>query len=545
MRGGARAVLAVASCVVVGLTGSAPAAAKARKAPAPRGWVVDRVRLENASPDGFVGVDDLGQFRGVLDLVAASGGLAVINQVPFEEYVQGIAEVPSGWPAEALKAQAIAARTYALHEMRKDVATEARAVGADICATQACQVYAGLAKERQENGSRWVAAVQATRGEVLLYRGAPILAMYSSSNGGRSVAGGRPYLKSAPDPDSARGPYGSWQVRLGYGEITRVFGLPGGLTSLRRNGDTVVLDWPGGQTGVAAIDFRARLNEAVPPQGGLPRAVPSTQFSVLADDQSGTATLDGHGHGHGIGLSQFGALGKATRGMKAAAILASYYGGLKPTVLPPEQLPATVRVAVATGRGAVVADATGRFRVLDGAGNPVAVAASGGWRFLPAGRGKVRVVPPADQEAAPVLDGVVAKAPRLGAPDGEARFTLGSAAVVRLRVEGTDLAQPLETAPALVEPGKATVALPPLPGPGQYAVAVLADAGAGRVTTVTVPLRVSRARVGGPALAASVAPGAGLIGRPAAIAWALLMLVAALLGRLLVHRTPVSDRRRR
>jgi peptidoglycan hydrolase-like amidase len=118
MRGGARAVLAVASCVVVGLTGSAPAAAKARKAPAPRGWVVDRVRLENASPDGFVGVDDLGQFRGVLDLVAASGGLAVINQVPFEEYVQGIAEVPSGWPAEALKAQAIAARTYALHELR-------------------------------------------------------------------------------------------------------------------------------------------------------------------------------------------------------------------------------------------------------------------------------------------------------------------------------------------------------------------------------------------------------------------------------------------
>jgi len=536
--------VAVASCVVVGLTGPAPVAAKARKAPAARGWVVDRVRIENASPDGFVGVGDVGRFRGAIDLVAAAGGLAVVNEVAFEEYVQGIAEVPSGWPAEALKAQAIAARTYALHEMGKDVATEARSVGADICATQACQVYAGLAKERQENGARWVAAVQATRGEVLLYRGAPILAMYSSSNGGRSVAGGRPYLRAAPDPDSARGPYGSWQVRLGYGEITRLFGLPGGLTSLRRDGDTVVLDWPGGQTGVAAADFRARVNEAVAPQGGLPRAVPSPHFSVLADDQTGTATLDGRGHGHGIGMSQFGALGKATRGMKAAAILASYYGGLKPTVLPPDQLPATVRVAVATGRGTVTADASGRFRVLDGAGNPVAVAAHGAWRFLPAGNRRVRVVPPADQEPAPVLDAVAARPPRPSAPNGDARFALGSAAVVRLRVEGTGLAQPLETAPTLVEPGEATVALPPLPGPGQYAVAVLADAGGGRVTTVTVPLRVARQRATGPALAASVGPGAGLVGRPAAIAWALLMLVTALLGRLIVRRGPSPERRR-
>ena len=539
--------MALASCLVVGLVAPAPAASKAKKAPSPRGWVVDRVRLENASPDGFVGADGLGQFRGVVDVVNTAGGLAVVNEVGLEDYVRGVAEVPASWPAEAQRAQAIAARTFALHELRRDVATEARAVGADICATQACQVYAGLAKERQPHGQNWVSAVASTQGQVLLYRGAPILAMYSSSNGGRSVAGGRPYLRSANDPDSARGPYGSWEVRLGYGELTSVFALPGPLASLRRAGDAVVLDWAvaqgaNGQTAVAVADFRARLNEAVAPQGGLPRAVPSTQFDVRADDQTGTALLAGRGHGHGIGMSQFGVLGKATRGMRAPAILASYYAGAQLTTLPADQLPATIRVALATGRGAVAAAATSRFRVVDGSGAPVAVAASGGWRFLPAAGRKVRVVPPADQAGAPGVDAVSAAASGRSVPTGAARFRLAAAALVRVRVEGTGLAAPVETAPALVEPGEASVALPPLPGPGRYSVAVLADAGAGRVTTVTVPVHVTAPKVPrGRTLAAGVGAPGGL-SRPAAVAWALLVAVAAAVGRFAL-RSPLRRRR--
>ena len=546
MRGGARAALVLAS-MVAGLVAPAPAGAKARKPAGPKGWVVDRVRLENASPEGFVGVDRLGQFRGVLDVVNRGGGLAVVNEVGLEDYVRGVAEVPAAWPAEAQRAQAIAARTFALHELQRDVATEAKAVGAQICATQACQVYLGLAKERQEHGDRWVSAVESTRGQVILYRGAPILAMYSSSNGGRSVAGGRPYLRAVDDPDSARGPYGSWQVHLGYGELTSVFGLPGPLASLRRNGDGVELDWAvpegaSGRTVVAVVDFRTRLNEAVAPRGGLPRTVPSTQFAVLADDQAGTAVLDGHGHGHGIGMSQFGALGKASRGMRAPAILASYYGGLQPTTLPPDRLPATIRVALATGQRGVTAAATARFRVLDGSGAPVAVAASGAWRVLPAPRGKVRVVPPADQAGAPPVEAVTVEPPGLvGA--GEARFRLAAAALVRLRIEGSGLAEPVVTAPALVEPGDAVVGLPPLPGPGRYAVAVLADAGAGRVTTVTVPLRVVRRAMAPPGhpLAAGLASPPGLP-RPAAVAWVLLAVVVTALARTVARRRPWPGR---
>jgi len=532
----------LAGCALAGLAASAPvpgAAAKEGKPPAPpRGWVVDRVRFENLAPDGFLQAPGPGDVRGVLDVVPGPGGVAVVNELSLDDYLRGVAEVPSTWPVEALRAQAIAARTFALHEMRKDAGSAARGVGADICASQSCQVYIGMAKERSDGGDRWVQAVQATSGQVLLYKDEPILAQYSSSNGGRSVAGGRPYLKGAVnDPDSARGPYGHWVVTLGYGQLTSVFGLPAPLASLRRTGDTVILDWtaPGGTTGRTEVPvqaFRDRLNDAVPAQGDLPRAVPSTQFSVLADDQSGTATLDGRGHGHGIGLSQFGALGKATRGLRAADILASYYGGLRPVALAADRLPPAIRVALDTG-GAANVGGTGRFRVLDGAGAPLAVAANGTWRVTTAGRGKVRVIPPVDQESPPSLADLTAAGPDVAGRAGEARFSLASAALVQVRVEGAALSAPADTAPALVEPGNATLGLPPLPGPGAYTVTVAADAGAGRVTRLSVPLSV---RSSVPAVVrrslAGARPAADLP-RPAAVAFGLLGAVIAALRRAL------------
>ncbi len=505
----------------------------------PRGWVVDRARFENLAPDSFLRAPGTGDVRGVIDVVPAGAGVAVVNELSLDDYLRGVAEVPSTWPVEALKAQAIAARTFALHEMGKEADSAARGVGADICATQACQLYIGMAKERSEGGDRWAQAVQATSGQLLLYKDEPILAQYSSSNGGRSVAGARPYLKAVNDPDSAKGPYGHWVVTLGYGQLTSVFGLPAPLASLRRAGDTVILDWAApnggtkGQTLVPVQAFREQLNGAVPPQGDLPRAVPSTQFSVLADDEGGTATLDGHGHGHGIGLSQFGALGKASRGLKAADILASYYGGIRPVALPAERLPAVLRVALDVGGGAASIGGTGRFRVLDGSGAPLAVAANGTWRVTSAGKGKVRVIPPLDQEAPPSVADVTAAAPDVVEPAGEARFALGAAALVQVRVEGTALAGPADTVPAILEPGEASVALPPLAGPGEYMVTVAADAGAGRVTRVQVPLDVRSAVAATVrSTVAGAGPRAGL-NRPAAVAFGLLVAVIVALRRAL------------
>ena len=180
-------------------------------APPPAGWLVERVRFESLAPDGFLTAGDLGDYRGAMEVVRAGGGVGVINDVGVEDYVRGIAEVPSSWPTEALRAQAIAARTYALHEKGSPPAS-ASEIGADICPTQACQVYVGLAKERAEAGERWVAAVEATRGQVLLRKGGPIRAMYYA--GAIPGTGGPPPQKPAakaaapppPKPASAAPP---------------------------------------------------------------------------------------------------------------------------------------------------------------------------------------------------------------------------------------------------------------------------------------------------------------------------------------------------
>lgn len=518
-----------------GLVSSPGASGAAKESTPPRGWVVDRVRLENLSADRFLTVGGTGDVRGVVDVVPGPGGLAVVNELALDDYLRGVSEVPSDWPTEAQRAQAIAARTFALHEMQRQADTEAKAVGAHICATQQCQVYLGVAKERSEKGDRWVSAVDSTRNQVLLYQGEPILAMYSSSNGGRSVAGGRPYLRAVNDPESAKGPYNHWTVRFGFGDLASAFRLPGALLSVERNGEGIALDWkaPDGSTGqtfLPVAGFRDTLNATLPAQADLPRAVPSTQFSVSSDAPSATVTLDGKGNGHGIGLSQFGALGKALRGQRAGDILASYYGGLRPVTAAPETLPPTIRVALVTGQHAVSVGGTGRFRVVDGSGAPLAVAAHGMWRIQSAGNGKLRVVAPVDQEPAPAVGSLVVVGPAAKVPAGEARFQLGTAAAVHLRVEGTALATPLETTTALVEPGPAAVTLPPLPAVGRYSVSVLADAGAGRVTAVTAPLRVRTLVPAGTAATAGTAPTPELP-RPAALAWALLLVVTTALVR--------------
>jgi hypothetical protein len=96
--------------------------------------------------------------------------------------------VPPSWPAAALQAQAIAARTYAAHKAHAGEARW-RAVGADICATSTCQVYRGLDAERKAQGHGWLPAVEATAGRTLLEGGRPIMASYSSTaNGPRAMS---------------------------------------------------------------------------------------------------------------------------------------------------------------------------------------------------------------------------------------------------------------------------------------------------------------------------------------------------------------------
>ena len=447
----------------------------------------------------FLGVHGVGDYRGALELVPAGGGVGVVNDVGLDDYLKGLSEVPSTWPAEALKAQAIAARTYALHERSTTVATAARALGADICATDACQVYTGLAKERGPNGPSWTAAVEATSAQALLYRNAPILAKYSSSNGGQTVSGGRPYLRAAPDPDDAHSPLHRWRSSIPATTVASVVGLPAGtrLTRVTRLADsTVVLEHSAADGSAApaftlpAPDFRARLNAAVAAPPDLPLAVPSHRFTVAFDPATDAVVVDGRGWGHGIGMSQYGALGKALRGMRAPDILASYYGGLRPVTVPPQALPATLKVAVDLGRPTAMVVGSGAFRVLDHAGAPLAVLTGGAWEVVPAGNGKLRVVPPPGQDAVPaVRPQAMASVPVGTAPNVAFDVSTPATVGVAMTAPGTATPAPIGT-DRLVTGGTVTQALPPLDKPGRYTVAITADAGGGRRTTATVELDV-------------------------------------------------------
>ena len=165
-------------------------------------------------------------YRGAMIARHASiGGLYAIEQVLMQEYLYGVVprEMPSSWPAEALRAQAVAARTYAAY--KKDYA-RAQGYPSDICATTSCQSYLGSASAPAPGGTKRNleaassnAAVDATNGKTLLYGGKAILAEYSSSTGGYSAAGNVPYQKAVPDPGDAGSPHHDWEARLTVADV--------------------------------------------------------------------------------------------------------------------------------------------------------------------------------------------------------------------------------------------------------------------------------------------------------------------------------------
>src|SRR5581483_7320731 len=178
---------------------------------------------------------------GTLEVRRNGAGLTVINELPLDDYVAGIREVPSGWPLEALKAQAVAARTYALWEAGQHYW---KPYGFDICATTDCQVYDGLVATSGKNGKRWANAVKATAGQVLLYKGKPALARYHSTDGGRTLSnesvypsdGTRPYLQSIDDPYDKASPLHTWTAKFTNDEIQQILhnaiGLQGQITNI-------------------------------------------------------------------------------------------------------------------------------------------------------------------------------------------------------------------------------------------------------------------------------------------------------------------------
>lgn len=168
-------------------------------------------------------IDGDGLYRGALLARAASGGLNVINKVGLESYVKGVVpnEVPASWPGAALRAQAVAARSYAL-------ATGVDGEGFDQYDDTRSQVYVGVATEQRSTNR----AVRKTRRQVVKYKGEVIPTFFFSTSGGRTenveygFSGGtpRPYLKSVRDPYDKASPVHRWKVSYSRSKMERLLG---------------------------------------------------------------------------------------------------------------------------------------------------------------------------------------------------------------------------------------------------------------------------------------------------------------------------------
>jgi stage II sporulation protein D len=201
-------------------------------------------------------------YRGQLHVSVVSGRLRAINVVGLEQYLYGVvpSEVPSTWPAEALKAQAVAARSYALSHLQ--------AGAFDLYDDVRSQVYLGIPHEKPSTN----AAVDATAGRVLLYAGRVAKTFFFSTSGGRTMSAADawgevvPYLVSVPDPHDALSPYHDWgPFAYTATRLRRALKVPGELVDVRttrnRSGRaaTVVATGTAGEATVSAADARQAL----------------------------------------------------------------------------------------------------------------------------------------------------------------------------------------------------------------------------------------------------------------------------------------------
>ena len=168
--------------------------------------------------------------HGQLTLTKMSGNTwyrIVLTNLDVELYLRGVAEVPPDWPTEALRAQAIASRTYALHVARENRTSDTWTAPFDLYATTMSQVYSGNTRELSARNGPWLQAIADTAGQVLGYGGEPALALFTTSGGGYTENSGyafneqHPYLVAVQDPYTAGDPYTPWSRTYSVDALSR------------------------------------------------------------------------------------------------------------------------------------------------------------------------------------------------------------------------------------------------------------------------------------------------------------------------------------
>ncbi len=261
-----------------------------------------------------------------------SGKIVTMDE---EDYIVGVvaAEMPADFESEALKAQALAARTYL-----KGKNGCAAHPGADICTSSAhCQAYKSTEKLKEQWGSAFSEkfkkisdAVTATSGKIITYDGKPISAVFHSTSSGNTENSEDvwekpvPYLKSVSSNFDSDSPKYESQKRYSWDEFQKIiksadekvdFDLGIGGVETSRGGAIKKIS-------VGGVDFKGtKIRELF--------ALNSANFSI--DIIDGEVIFTVHGYGHGVGMSQYGANFMAKSGKKFDEIIKHYYTGVKIT----------------------------------------------------------------------------------------------------------------------------------------------------------------------------------------------------------------------
>ena len=265
-------------------------------------------------------------YEGIFRIRKTPEGLLVTNELDLERYLEGVvpAEMPPDWEGEALKAQAVISRTYALYKKREN-----QGKGYDLAGSVLGQVYkGGIADPRTSY------AIAQTRGKVLTYGGELALTFFHSTSAGPTEDASErwnidlPYLKGVSCPLDRDSPYFQWERTIPLRDLEE--GLQKAGYPVRALATLTPFQWSragrlltvrilhaGGELILKAEELRKILGF---------RILPSTHFEI--DSFGRELHIRGNGYGHGVGLCQWGANVMARQGLKSEEILLYYYPGV-------------------------------------------------------------------------------------------------------------------------------------------------------------------------------------------------------------------------
>jgi stage II sporulation protein D len=248
-------------------------------------------------------------YRGSIRILVRNNKILVVNIIPLEDYLYGVvpSEMPYYWPIEALKAQAVLARTYTLKALSRNGKKDY-----DLKSSVDSQVYRGKKGEHQSTNE----AVDLTRGEVILYNNSLAEVFYHSTCGGHTEdvtniwdIDNLPYLKGVECNYCENSQWKNWQRVIKREDWNKVIG--NSEISIKYNTTGRL----GEINGISGIKLRSIFN------------LPST-FIVGIDIKEDRVIINGRGYGHGVGLCQWGARGMAENGFNYKEVIVYYFPGV-------------------------------------------------------------------------------------------------------------------------------------------------------------------------------------------------------------------------